>query len=407
MAAPTGSPFPAGSELGLPQAEFGSDTSVLYAKNGVTLVGVARGCCGSQGDKPSTLWLSTDMRTWRDVTPPASRAPVNPNYFPGLYATFDQASFLNPTTGWVTTWNVGNLGVTAYRTTDGGRTWSAVVIGGHGDHAGDADWIQLLTPNVAFDENVAATAPHFSLAITTNAGQSWRSVYDWPSATDDSAPPPLPSAMPMFFVSVSRGFAAAGIPPAEGDETGDFFTTDDGGVHWSRLIPPSKKSAVCPQVQTEPLTIVCLVSLPRFADSTHGVLATEVIDGTKASVGFDVTGDQGTTWQLATSVDVPLPQFPSGGYPMTNYAFVATPSMKTWWIASYSPQGVTARVTSDGGSHWSTVTATGFDGTPTGLTAGDATHALLTTLVSGADGSTDLVYSTDDAGRTWQRLFAS
>jgi len=35
----------------------------------------------------------------------------------------------------------------------------------------------------------------------------------------------------------------------------------------------------------------------------------------------------------------------------------------------------------------------------------DATHALLTTFVIGADGSTNLVYSTADAGRTWHRLF--
>ena len=147
--------------------------------------------------------------------------------------------------------------------------------------------------------------------------------------------------------------------------------------------------------------------MPRFADSTQGVLATEVIDGAKASVGFDVTRDAGTSWQVAATVDLPLPVFPSGGYPMTNNAFVSMPSMTTWWIASYSPQGVTSRVTTDVGSKWSTATATGFDGTPTALDAVDATHALLTTFVIGADGATDLVYSTADAGRTWQRLFAN
>ena len=80
--------------------------------------------------------------------------------------------------------------------------------------------------------------------------------------------------------------------------------------------------------------------------------------------------------------------------------------MTTWWIASYSPDGVTTRVTSDAGSHWSTVTSREFDGMPTALNAVDATHALLTTLVIGADGATDRVYSTSDAGRSWQPLFA-
>ncbi|HEY0870749.1 MAG TPA: hypothetical protein VGD55_10160, partial [Acidothermaceae bacterium] len=325
----TGSPFPAGSELGIPQAEMESDAEVLYAQNGVTLVAITPGCCGSQEGKPSTLWMTTDLRHWRDVTPPGSRKLVNAGYFPGMYAGFDEASFLNPTTGWVTTWNSGNLAVIAYRTSDGGKTWTSVGMSGHGDHAGDADWIQLLTPKVAFDENVAATAPNFSLAMTSDAGRSWHDIYRWPSPTNDLAPPPMPFAMPIFFVTATRGFAASGIPPAEGDVTGDFFATSDGGVTWSRLTPPSIKNGACPAVQTYPLTVQCLVSLPRFADSTNGVLATEVIDGANASVGFDVTRDAGTSWHLATSVDVALPVFPSGGYPTTNYAFVSMPSITT------------------------------------------------------------------------------
>jgi photosystem II stability/assembly factor-like uncharacterized protein len=406
-AASSGSPFPAGSELALSSADMGSDARVLYARNGVVLVAVTLTCCGSEETKPSTLWLSTDMTHWRDVTPPGSREQVNPAYFPGLYAGFDEASFLDPSTGWVTTWNGGNLAVTAYRTTDGGKTWSAVGIGGHSDHGDDADWIQLLTPKVAFSDGVTPTAPHVTLSVTTDSGQSWRTVYDWPTPTTESDAS-VPLDMPMVFVSETRGFAASGIPPGEPFEvSGDFLTTNDGGVHWARLIPPSIKSASCPTVQTDPVTVQCLVSLPRFAAPAHGALATEVIRGAKATVGFDTTSDGGTSWQAAASVDVPLPVFPSGGYPMTNYAFVGTPSMTTWWIASYSADGVTSRVTSDAGSHWSEVTSRGFDGTPNAFDAVDATHALLTTFVIGADGSTDLVYSTADAGRTWQRLFPS
>jgi hypothetical protein len=112
---------------------MGSDISLVYAQNGVELIGVIDACCGSQGTDTPTLWMSNDMTQWRNVTPPGSREQVNPSYFPGLYATFDQASFLNPSTGWVTTWNDGNLGVTAYRTSNGGQTWSSVRISGHGE----------------------------------------------------------------------------------------------------------------------------------------------------------------------------------------------------------------------------------------------------------------------------------
>jgi hypothetical protein len=407
MAASSGSPFPAGSELALSSADMASDATVLYAQNGVVLVAVAYGCCGSEEAKPSTLWLSTDMTHWRDVTPPGSREQVNPAYFPGMYAGFDEASFLNPTTGWVTTWNGGNLAVIAYRTSDGGKTWSAVGIGGHSDHGDDAEWIQLLTPKVAFSDGVTPTAPHLTLSVTTDSGQSWRTVYDWPTATTESDTS-VPLDMPMVFVSETRGFAASGIPPDETfDVSGDFLTTNDGGVHWSPITPPSIKNEACPTVQTEPVTVKCLVSIPRFTDKTHGVLATEVISGAQATVGFDTTSDGGTSWQVAPSVDVPVPVFPTGGYPMTNYAFVATPSMTAWWIASYTADGVTSRVTSDAGSHWSQVTSRGFDGTPNAFDAVDATHALLSTFVIGADGSTDRVYSTSDAGRTWHPLFAN
>jgi hypothetical protein len=401
------SPFPAGSELALSSADIGTDISMVYAQNGVELVGVIDACCGSQGNDAPTLWMSNDMTHWRNVTPPGSRQQVNPSYFPGLYATFDQASFLNPSTGWVTTWNDGNLGVTAYRTSNGGKTWSAKVIGGHSDHGDDADWIQLLTPKVAFSETVTPTAPHMTLSMSTDAGQSWRTVYDWPTA-DTEPDVSVPLGMPTVFVSATRGFAASAIPPAASfNLTGEFLTTDDGGVHWSRVTPPSMKNALCPTPQTLPGSSSCLVSLPRFTDPSNGVLATEVISGAQATVGFDTTGDGGTSWQAATSVDVPVPVFPPNGFSMSNYAFVATPSITTWWIASYSPQGVTARVTSDAGSHWSTVTSRAFDGTPTALNAVDATHALLTTWVIGADGSTDRVYSTSDAGRSWQPLFAN
>jgi hypothetical protein len=404
MAAPTGSPFPAGSEVGIPEAELESYAQVLYAQNGVALVGV--GSDVPQENTPSTLWMSTDMTHWRDVTPPGSRKQADPGYFPGMYAGFDEASFLNPTTGWVTTWNDGNFAVTAYRTSDGGKTWSAVGIGGHSDHGDDADWIQLLSPKVAFSQAVTPTAPLMTLRLTTDGGDSWRTVWDSHAPNDESVPAPIDAQ--IVFASASRGFAAAGIPPSEPFEvSGDVFATSDGGVTWSQFAPPSLKSAACPTVVTEPITVRCVVSVPRFADSTHGVLATEVVDGAKASVGFDTTTDGGTSWQGAASVDVPLPVFPAGGYPMTNYAFVGTPSMSTWWIASYSADGVTSRVTSDAGSHWSEVTARGFDGTPVALDAVDATHALLTTWIVGADGSTDLVYSTADAGRTWTRLFAN
>ncbi len=118
LAVPVSSwPNPAASNLSVPPAVSVPSVTLVDVEHGVALAGSARIGSGSQDGGPSTLWLSTDLNHWRDVTPPAARQQLEG----GLYAMFDQASFLNPTTGWVSTWNLGNLAVTIYATADGGQ----------------------------------------------------------------------------------------------------------------------------------------------------------------------------------------------------------------------------------------------------------------------------------------------
>lgn len=407
LAAPRRSPVaswpnPAASNFAVPPAVSVPSVSLAYVGHGVALVGVARTGSGTQSEHPSTLWLSTDLVHWRDVTPPAARQSLDG----GLFAMFDQASFLNPNMGWVTTWNVGNLGVTIYRTTDGGKSWTTALTGsGHGDHAGDADWIQLLTPTVAFDENIAATAPHMSLLVTTDAAASWRTVYSRPPEDGSTPPPGGPFDLPMLFTSQLRGFAATAIPPAEGDFNEGFFQTTDGGASWTVLTPPRPPSTTtCPP--TDMGTVECLYGLPSFSDETHAVLATEVLNGAHATVGFDVTNDGGSSWRLTTTVDVPIPLVPADSYPKS-YALVATPSSRTWWIVSANGDGVTTRISSDAGKHWSVTDTKDVLGAPEQLDALDATHALLMTDVITSEGATGALYVTDDGGRSWKTLFGS
>jgi photosystem II stability/assembly factor-like uncharacterized protein len=393
-------PNPAASNFSVPPAVSVPTVTMLDVEHGVAVVGVSPVGGGDATEQPPTLWLSTDLNHWHNVTPPASQQPFEGN----VYVMFDQASFLNPSTGWVTTWNSWNLGVTIYRTADGGKSWTTAPTGsGHGDHAGDADWIQVLTPTMAFDENIAATASNMTLLVTTNAGASWRTLYTGPPA----AATPTPSAYeaPMLFVSQLRGFAASAIPPAEGQIDQGFFETTDGGVSWTAVKPPlAPSTTTCPSDNLG--TVECLFALPSFSDATHAVLASEVVDGARATVGFDVTANGGATWRQTTTVDVPIPLVPAGSYPKT-YALVATPSSRDWWIVSATGKGVTTQVTSDAGQHWTSASSSQVLGSPGKLEALDATHALLMTELITSNGGTSALYVTSDGGRSWKTLFGS
>ena len=368
----------------------------MDVEHGVAVVGMA-----GAGDGKPTLWLSTDLEHWRDVTPPAARK----TFEGGFFADFDQASFISPTTGWVTTWNGWNLAVTIYRTADGGRSWTSAPGGAHSFHAGDAEWIQLLSPTLAFSETVTPVAPRMYLRITTDAGASWRTLYTGPSF-DNGNPPPNPFLLPMVFTSQLRGFAATAIPPSDFEvaQGEGFFQTTDGGVSWTLLTPPRAPSSACPP--SDDSAIECLFALPAFSDANHAVLATEVVDGAHATVGFDITTDGGSSWRLTTSVDVPIPVVPADSYPKS-YALVSTPSSRNWWIASPNAQGVTTRISSDAGQHWSVADSADVLGAPEHLDALDATHALLTTDIITSEGATSALYVTNDGGRSWETLFGS
>src|ERR1019366_8979734 len=164
----TGAPAPTTT----PPAASAPWPSLVYAGPGVAVVGISPVDNGNQGTRPSQLYVSTDMVHWTEVTPP--RAQVTQN---GGYGYFERASFLNASTGWVTTWNPATIGVTIYRTGDGGRTWSAVSGGGHSGNAGATVLLQLLSPTTAFKETLEPTAPGMSLQVSTNDGQTWETVY--------------------------------------------------------------------------------------------------------------------------------------------------------------------------------------------------------------------------------------
>ena len=171
LGVPLGHPVARQEVLGA-QAPF---ISLVYHGPGVAVVGTSPDADGSPFSGPPQLYISTDMVHWASVGPRGRRLGCR-----GTYVWFDQASFISASTGWVSTWDPATLGGAIYGTTDGGRSWRWVSAAGHGDHAGDALWLQLVSPEIAFDESVEAAAPAMKLEVTTNGGRSWRSVYEGP-----------------------------------------------------------------------------------------------------------------------------------------------------------------------------------------------------------------------------------
>ncbi len=369
--------------------------SLVYTGPGVAVVGVSPGN-GYQGTAPSRLYLSTDMIHWTNVTPPQSRVVQN-----GGYGYFDHASFLNPSIGWVAAWNGATTLVTLYRTSNGGKAWSAVSGGAH--NIGDT-LIQLLTPSTGYSETLQPSAPLMSLDVTTDAGKTWRTVYTGPQPTTTDGRYRGPFEMPIVFIDSRRAFGSPGDPPEvdEGPGDGDFFYSSDGASIWTRETPPLPKTAfACPSGAGETSSTSCNFAIPTFNGTERGVLPGIVVSDTHASVAFDVTSDGGRQWTLQSERTVTVaPVEPSDGG--SNYPLVSVASQTSWWLVGWTAHGMTTQVSSDAGTSWAVNAVPALGGLPVTLAALNASDALLSIQDNGAGGTTGKVLVTSDGGRSWK-----
>jgi hypothetical protein len=373
--------------------------SLVYGGPDVAVVGISPLGDGYEGTRPPQLYISTNLAHWTNVTPPQSQI--------GQFATFgffEHASFLNPSTGWVTTWNPATTDVTIYRTSDGGRSWSTVPGGEHGENAGSTVLISLVNATTAFRETIEPTGPEMTLQVTTDAGHAWQTAYGGPPSNSNGGLEQGPFEMPMVFTDAERGFAALGVPPPLGVRSApDFFMTSDGGSTWTAESPPKPDMTEACSGQENGPDVACLFGLPTFNNNGDGVLPAVGVTGAQAAVAFDVTEDGGVTWTLHSQRPVTVSPYDiqSRGGNLIGYPLVSVASASTWWLLGWTSTEITTQVSTDSGTRWVQVDAPPLVGTPIGLEALSATNALLAVQNVTPGGATTELLVTTDGGRIW------
>jgi len=327
---------------------------------------------GGQGTAPALLVASTDFgRSFTAIGPPTAAGTISDDVF-----------FIGRQDGWYAVFNVASTDETLYRTTDGGRTWSAFAAPGHVvADSGTRDAVQFLTPESGWLTDTEDTAPEEALYATTDGGARWRPVASVGGHLH--APGVLPElGQVQFQPGGTVGWLGGGVCSRA------LYRTNDGGLAWqhSGITAPAGAAFGLPtgsgQTLLEPVTLA------------------------NGSLVLYRTTDDGTRWSEVSALPGTADGTPDGGASgaagcVASTVSVSFPSAQDGWAAAAHGSRVVAYRTTDGGLHWERIRATlpGLAGTqlPPVIKAIDVTSAWL--LTPGGQ-----LYATVNGGATWRRI---
>jgi hypothetical protein len=151
-------------------------------------------------------------------------------------------------TGWVTTFDPGNVQDDLYRTTDGGIHWKLQLRSEHGDHAGAQGFVQLLDARRGWVAMLDPNAPGGTYWHTGDGGKRWiqdRRSTGPPAGTLAGARAPLPVpgdpresmvSGPLVSIASLRTWWVADTVGAGQRATTRIRTTTDAGRHWTSTV---------------------------------------------------------------------------------------------------------------------------------------------------------------------------
>jgi photosystem II stability/assembly factor-like uncharacterized protein len=318
-----------------------------------------RGCTSY---KPH-LFLTSDGRSWREVTPP--RMPVQ----------FEDALFLDPAHGWVVSNDCAAGRAFVYRTTDGGRSWRSAAVRSTNCAAGSRLDPTFSDRKHGWILDVYANGnPPYPFSRTLDGGATWREI---------GRGAPVAGA-------ISAG-ASGEVWLARSDFAApqQLYVTRDGGHTWRRRVlpPPVGWSGA----RLSPDT-------PTFCGE-HGVLPVTLARENRVAVAFYLTSDGGKTWRLRSVRTVEFSR-PGLNNPFVRYVPTSIASPTAWWIGGGRTRPSVA-VTADAGNTWHVYSRSSLPQAATwNISAADSEHAWLTTSTL----DKHALYATGDGGRTWRRL---
>jgi photosystem II stability/assembly factor-like uncharacterized protein len=289
----------------------------------------------------------------------------------------DDFAFLDRMHGWVVDWNLNNVGVGVYRTSDGGRSWKHADVTAHSMAGGSVATIQFLDLKHGWLVNQQPTAPDARLYATTDGGAHWRPVRR-----------ALPEIAPVLFTSPHRAWQAGGFFGRS------LFRSTDGARTWKKArlpLPPDTR------VQYD---------LP-FARGHRVLDAVNLVRRGRIELRIYASLNDGETWSLASSLRLP-------GHTRDDCSLFATrtpPAVslltdQVWWVAAYYSGSWHAYSTRDAGRHWrsaliSRTRASASCAQASSIQAVGTGTAWVRFTVGDTEGR---LYATNDGGRSWHRL---